>query len=227
MSSTDRFQEVWTRVREAERRSKRPPGSVKVVGAAKAQPARALESYAAWCASVGVPCLLGENYLQEHELRPKLQGAEWHFIGHLQRNKVKDAIGSFRLIESLDSDRLADQINKICLERSVQQDVLLQVNVSKDEAKHGIEPAQVSEMLREASSRWPALRIRGLMAITRLYDNPEDARNDFAELRKLAERSPFAEQPCLSMGMSADFEIAIEEGATLVRIGTAMFGERS
>lgn len=170
----------------------------------------------------------GENRVQEflgkYGLFPT---ANWHFIGTLQTNKVKDVVGKARLIHSVDSTKLLAEISKRAETAGVVQSVLLEVNVSGESTKHGLRPADVREALIEAS-QMPAVAVKGLMTMAP-FGRPEDARWVFRELREL--RDSLREMPLngveldeLSMGMSNDFRVAVEEGATIVRIGTAIFG---
>jgi PLP dependent protein len=173
-------------------------------------------------------CDFGENRVQEflgkYGLFPT---ADWHFIGSLQTNKVKDIVGKACLIHSVDSSRLLEEIDKRARAAGVVQPVLLEVNVSGEESKHGFAPADVREALVEASGM-AGVAVRGLMTMAP-FGRPEDARWVFRELREL--RDSLREMPLnsvelseLSMGMSNDFRVAVEEGATIVRVGTAIFG---
>jgi pyridoxal phosphate enzyme (YggS family) len=155
----------------------------------------------------------------------------WHFIGQLQRRKVRDAIGTFELIHSVDSVELAQEINRRAGDAGVKQAVLLEVNIAGEASKAGFHP---DTLMRDLGilGNLPHLRIQGLMTIPPPTEQPEDARPHFRGLRELGARIAAKGMPSLvmqeySMGMSHDFEVAIEEGATLVRIGTAIFGERN
>ena len=167
---------------------------------------------------------LGENRVQEAKEKVAVLGrpVPWHLIGQLQTNKVKDALALFDLIHSIDRLELARECDRRARTGGRIVDVLLEVNVAGEASKGGFGPGQVAEAL-EAVARLDHLRIRGLMAIPPAVERAEDARGWFRELRGLAERHGLKE---LSMGMSADFEVAIEEGATMVRVGTAIFGAR-
>lgn len=172
----------------------------------------------------------GENYVQE--LREKIElwtgkPVRWHFIGHLQSNKVKYIIDSIHLLHSLDSLRLAKEVQKRA-QKPV--DVLLEVHTTEEATKTGVRPDEVVELARQVS-HLDKVRIRGLMTMGPFSDNPEDSRSSFrllAELRRSIEREriPGVAMEDLSMGMTHDYEIAIEEGATILRIGTAIFGKR-
>jgi pyridoxal phosphate enzyme (YggS family) len=179
--------------------------------------------------------ILGENRVQEGEAKAALVGgATWHLVGPLQSNKAKRALATFAVIESVDSVELAERLDRLAAEvrPGERVPVLLEVNVDGDAAKAGFDP----EVLDGAMSRLADLRhleLRGLMTVGRLVEQPEDARPTFIALRELSERlratggsSGSALGPALSMGMSDDYPIAIEEGATIVRVGRALFGER-
>jgi PLP dependent protein len=174
--------------------------------------------------------VFGENRVQEaREKIPAVPGAAWHLIGSLQRNKAKEAVRLFQVIESVDSEELAEEISRRAAQQERVLDVLIQVNVAREPQKHGAAPEDAAALVRRASDL-PGLRLRGFMTIAPLVSNPEEARPVFRALRDLRDRLeretrvPLAE---LSMGMSDDFEVAIEEGATMVRVGRAIFGDRT
>jgi pyridoxal phosphate enzyme (YggS family) len=174
--------------------------------------------------------VFGENYVQEAGEKIKLvgEGATWHFIGHLQTNKVKYMKGLFGLVHSVDSEKLASEMSRKLKAWGLEQDILIQVNVSGEESKSGVEPGGLSELAGRLMAM-KELRIKGLMTMPPYFEDPERARPDFAKLRKLrdaVEAELKIKLPVLSMGMSGDFEAAIEEGSTMVRVGTAIFGER-
>lgn len=164
---------------------------------------------------------VGENKVQEaRDKKPLVSGtARWHLIGHLQSNKAKDAVRLFDVIETVDSVELAEKIAKAALAAGKRQEILLQVNVGREEQKSGADPKDLPALAREVAAI-DGISLRGLMAIPP-FD--EDPRPHFRTLRELKERIGVAE---LSMGMSEDFEIAIEEGSTIVRVGRAIFGAR-
>jgi pyridoxal phosphate enzyme (YggS family) len=175
--------------------------------------------------------VLGENRVQEGEAKaPFVDGATWHLIGPLQSNKARRAIETFDVIESVDSAALAERLDRLVGEDSTTRrlPVLLQVNVDRDPAKAGFRPAALPDAMA-ALEPLPHLEIRGLMTVGRLVERPEDARPTFVALRELSEqlrsRGPSVGRE-LSMGMTDDFEVAVEEGATIVRVGRALFGER-
>ena len=167
---------------------------------------------------------LGENRVQEAKTKVAELGrpAAWHLIGHLQTNKVKDALELFDVIHSLDRLELAREIERRAAARGPRGEVLLQVNVAAEPSKGGVGPDAVGETL-DAIGKLAHVRVRGLMTIPPEVEHAEDSRPWFRRLRELAERHGLRE---LSMGMSGDFEVAVEEGATMVRVGTAVFGPR-
>jgi pyridoxal phosphate enzyme (YggS family) len=168
--------------------------------------------------------VFGESKVQEARAKiPLVAGrARWHMIGHLQTNKARDAVALFELIHSVDSVKLAGAINEAAERAGKRQPILLEINVSGERSKFGFPPAQFSAAL-EQINLFSRLEVQGLMAIAPYSDDPQKARPYFRKLRELAEEFSL---PQLSMGMTGDFEVAIEEGATMARIGTAIFGER-
>jgi len=208
---------VRERVARAAERAGRKPADVLLIGVSKTVEAERIRQAIA----AGVPAL-GENRVQEAKDKVALLGraVPWHLIGHLQTNKVKDALALFDVIHSLDRLDLARELDRRAGGRAI--DVLLQVNVGGEASKGGFEPADVTAAL-DALAGLEALRLRGLMTIPPPVERAEDARGWFRTLADLAKRHGLAD---LSMGMSADFEVAIEEGATMVRVGTAIFGPR-
>ena len=180
--------------------------------------------------------LFGESKVQEFSLKIEalkdLPGAEWHMIGHLQTNKANKAAELFSSIDSVDSLRLAEKLNSSAQQLGKKLAVLIEINVGGEEAKSGIEPGSHElENLLQAAGRLDHLAIRGLMTVPPFTDDPQGARPFFRKLHEirdqiLARRRPSVTMDVLSMGMSHDFEVAIEEGSTCVRVGTAIFGER-
>jgi hypothetical protein len=197
---------------------------VTLVAVSKTMPAAAIRE----AVSAGVK-ILGENRVQE--AREKIEAlpgaAEWHLIGHLQTNKAKLAVGLFDCIHSLDSVRLAQELGRHAEEAGRRLRCLVEVNLGEEAQKSGVDVAEVRPLL-EAARRLPQLSVQGLMTIPPFLPDPESVRPFFRRLRDLRDRleSEGWTLPDLSMGMSHDFEVAIEEGATLVRIGTAIFGSR-
>lgn len=223
-----RYREALARVAEAASRANRPPESVSVLAVTKTvDPERIRQAYD------GGARRFGENYVQEAlgKVDRLPLDAEWHMIGHLQSNKAKRAVEVFRCVESVDRPSLADALEKAARARGVTLDVLVQVNTGDEETKSGTTP-EGAETLAGRFAEWPSLRLRGLMAIPPYFEDAEDARPHFRAMRELGERIaglglPGVSMDVLSMGMSHDFPVAVEEGATLVRIGTAIFGERA
>lgn len=204
----------------------RDPATVTLVAVSKTVPAERLR--AAVAAGLRV---LGENRVQEAEFKARLvDGASWHLVGPLQSNKAKRALETFEVIQSVDSLDLARRLDRLAAEVHPDRSVsaLLQVNIDDDPAKAGFQPAALAASIDEILAL-PSLAIGGLMTIGRLAPRPEDARVTFRALRLLSE-SLRRDRPSLgaglSMGMSDDYPIAVEEGATLVRVGRALFGER-
>lgn len=209
----------------AARRAERDPNSVQLVAVSKTHPAEAVVA-----AVAAGQRIFGESRVQE--ARDKIPacppGLDWHFIGHLQKNKVRQALPLFSFFHSIDSTGLAQAMDRIAGETGKPVEGLLEVNISGEESKHGFNPEALRKELA-VLLKLPYLRIRGLMTMAPYSENPEDARPVFRALRELrdelqsAHNCPLAE---LSMGMSGDFEPAIDEGATLVRVGSSIFGAR-
>ena len=218
---------VLERIRQAAKIAERDPREVKILAAAKAQD---LDSIEAAIAS-GVS-LIGENYVQEAKFkRMSLAGdVEWHLIGHLQRNKAKAAVEFFQVIESLDNVELARELDKEGRKRNVPVRALIEVNLGGEETKSGVAKDRVVNFL-QTIAELPHLRVEGLMTVPPFRDNCEEVRPYFRELRQLRDqlhglKFPNVDLRELSMGMTHDYPIAVEEGATIVRIGTALFGPR-
>ena len=217
---------ILARIADAARRAGRDAAEVQLVAVSKGVSAeRLLTAHAA-----GIDTF-GENRVQEAEAKVvAVNGAAWHLVGHLQSNKARRAVELFDAIESVDSIELATRLSALALEHRGGQDlpIYLQVNVDRDPAKAGLDPAFLPAALATISAL-PGLELRGLMTVGRLVDEPEQARLTFRHLRELS-GSLRTDHPGLgnglSMGMSDDFELAVEEGATVVRVGRALFGER-
>lgn len=170
--------------------------------------------------------IFGENRVQEAQEKIKaIQGGiHWHFIGHLQTNKVKDAVSLFEMIQSVDSLRLAQKLNEISAQRGHPLQILLEINIGQELNKCGVLETELDGILKEIK-KLSHLDLRGLMTVAPFFENPEDVRPYFKKMKILFDR---LEKPeILSMGMSHDFEIAIEEGTTMIRLGQAIFGPRS
>ncbi len=233
-----RFDAVQTRIANAAARAGRTPGEITLVGVAKRQPKQRI--LAAVAAGVRV---LGQSYIQEmREVRPQIEAAlagalesptpqlEWRMVGRLQRNKAGLAARLFDAIETVDRPELAQTLSRRAVQEGRELDVLIQVSLCGEAQKGGCESGAMAK-LAESILELPNLQLRGLMTIPAADPNPERARPVFAALRELREElgrvdSKLA-QGALSMGMSGDFEVAIEEGATLARVGTALFGDRT
>jgi len=203
-----------------------PPG-VRLVAAAKTRsPAEILEA-----AEAGVE-IVGENYVQEAERACQAVGnrVQWHFIGHLQRNKVKRAVRVFDMIETVDSAAIAGEIDRRCREIDKSMPVLVEVNSGRESQKSGVHPEAVEGLVREIAALGN-VRVMGLMTMGPRVGDPEDARPYFVETRKVFERLeglhlPGVTMACLSMGMTNSYRVAIEEGASIIRIGSKLFGPR-
>ena len=176
--------------------------------------------------------IVGENYVQEAVRKHREIGdnVKWHMIGHLQRNKVRDALSVSSLIQSVDSLRLAREIDRQCGRSGKIMPVLMEINIAGEGTKYGINPDEAPDMLRQIAS-FPNLRVEGLMTMEPYLDNPEDSRPYFKRMKRLFDEIksydiPNAEMRILSMGMSNSYEVAIEEGSNMVRIGTKLFGPR-
>lgn len=222
----ERLELVRGRIADAERRSGRAPGSATLVGVVKTLPP---ETVAA-AVRAGLADL-GENRVQEAELHQRAvarTAARWHMIGHLQGNKAGKAVGCFDLVHGIDDAGLAETLDRRACAAGRVMSVLVEVNTSGEDSKFGVAPAGLPELL-ERTAAFAGLELRGLMTVGAPVARPGDARAGFAALRAMrdaAERRLGRTLPELSMGMSGDYEVAVEEGATLVRVGTALFGER-
>jgi pyridoxal phosphate enzyme (YggS family) len=231
MSISANIASIQQRITDAVTRAGRKPDSIVLMAVTKTQPVELIHE--AYSAGLRV---FGENRVQEFsgkaEALQDLKSAEWHMIGHLQTNKAIKAVGLFTVIDSVDSVKLAEKLNEAARSLNKKLAVLIEVNVGGEAAKTGIaQDSPELENLLLAAPRLEALEFRGLMTVPPFTDDPEDARPYFRKLRELRDRIAARRLPAvavdqLSMGMSHDFEVAIEEGSTCVRIGTAIFGER-
>ncbi|KWX06848.1 YggS family pyridoxal phosphate-dependent enzyme [Hydrogenibacillus schlegelii] len=223
-----RIEAVRARIRQAAERSGRDPATVRLVLATKTVPATRLRA-----AALAGATAFGENRAQElRDKAPALSDleVEWHFIGHLQTNKVKDVLPYIRLLHSLDRPTLAEALNRRLEREGRTLEVLLQVNTSGEESKFGVAPEAALPFYKEVV-RLPALRVRGFMTIGAHTNDEAAVRESFRRLREIRDRAlalGLGETPPveLSMGMSGDLELAVEEGATIVRVGSAIFGPR-
>ncbi|MDR2042918.1 MAG: YggS family pyridoxal phosphate-dependent enzyme [Clostridium sp.] len=219
--------EVYRRISQSCQKAGRDRKEVVCIAVSKTKPNAMIEE--AYRAGVRD---FGENKVQElAEKAAALPGdIRWHMIGHLQRNKVKDIVGRVFLIHSVDSFRLAEEISRQARRKDVEVNILLEVNVSGEESKFGITPEEAPE-LAQAVAALPSIHVKGLMTIAPFVENPEENRKYFKQLRQLsvdirAKNIDNVHMSVLSMGMTGDYQIAVEEGAVYVRVGTGIFGER-
>ena len=225
MGVSDNLLAVRQRIGAACQRAGRDPASVTLLAVSKGQPPEAVEE----AARLGLD-LFGENKVQEAKGKIPLclDRLRWHMIGHLQTNKCRDAVELFEMIQSVDSLHLAAEISKWADRAARTVPVLLEANVAGESSKSGYPPQRLLAELAPVSAL-PRIEIHGLMTMAPWTPEPEKVRPIFRQLGELRRRCQDllgAPLPCLSMGMTGDFEVAVEEGATLVRIGTALFGER-
>lgn len=222
------YREVKERIAEAAKRAGRDPKEVTLLAVSKTKPVSNIRTLMAEGQRA-----FGENYVQE--LTEKISeigdAAEWHMIGHLQRNKVKYIIGKVRLIHAVDSVRLAEQIEKGAVKTGSEADVLMEVNIAREESKWGFMEEEALDAAHEIAA-FPHVHLHGLMTSAPIAENPEDNRKYFSGLRELARRIgeegfDNVSMDTLSMGMTQDYEVAVEEGATIVRVGSAIFGKRN
>ena len=224
---TENLAIVEKKITEACERAKRSRQEVTLIAVSKTKPVALLEeAYQAGARD------FGENKVQEMmDKIPVLpEDIKWHMIGHLQRNKVKYLIGKTALIHSVDSLRLAEEISRLSVKNDVTTDILIEVNIAEEESKFGTSREEAISLVEEVS-KLSGIRICGLMTIAPYVTDPEDNRKYFQEIKKLsvdiANRNiDNVSMSILSMGMTGDYEVAIEEGATMVRVGTGIFGER-
>lgn len=224
----ENLETVHENIRKACERAGRDPGEVTLISVSKTKPVPMLEeAYAAGSRD------FGENKVQEimdkYPVLPK--DIRWHMIGHLQRNKVKYIIDKVFLIHSVDSLRLAQEVSNQALKKNVDVDILIEVNIAEEESKFGVARDETIQLVKEIAVL-PHIHIKGLMTIAPFVANPEDNRNYFQQIRELSvdiERKNIdnVSMSVLSMGMTGDYMVAIEEGATMIRVGTGIFGERN
>jgi len=224
----NRIEQVKKRIKDTAEACKRPMASIHLVAVSKTMPAEVVQD----AIEAGISDL-GENYIQEAKEKINVLAAypvTWHFIGHLQSNKARYAVRLFDLIHSVDSLKLAQELNKYAQKNDKIQAILIQVNVAKEASKSGVYVEDAVQLLKEVS-RLENIVVKGLMTMPPYFNAPDKARPFFTALRELRdqikmEAIPNISMDELSMGMTGDFEAAIEEGATIVRIGTAIFGDR-
>jgi len=203
------------------------PEGVRLLAAAKTRTAEEISE----AIKAGVT-MIGENYLQDatNVFYDVKENAEWHFIGHLQRNKAKKAVDLFDMIESVDSFRLAKEIDRHCKEKDKSMPILIEVNSGEEDQKTGVAPGDLIEVIKEISVL-ENIKVMGLMTMGPRFGDPEDSRPYFKKTRELFDQIkalslPDIEMKYLSMGMTNSYKVALEEGANVVRIGTKIFGER-
>ncbi|PYX34562.1 MAG: YggS family pyridoxal phosphate-dependent enzyme [Acidobacteria bacterium] len=232
MSIVENIARVRERIASAAGRVGRDPKEITLMAVSKTFPVeRIREAYAAGLR------VFGENRVQEFSEKSgalsELADAEWHLIGHLQTNKAAKAVELFEEVDSVDSVRLAEKLNSAAEKLGKTLPILIEINVGAEDAKSGAAPASDElEQILLAAPRWGNLTIRGLMTVPPYSEDPENARPFFRQLRGIrnqmsSRKLPAIAMDVLSMGMSHDFEVAIEEGSTCVRVGTAIFGERT
>jgi pyridoxal phosphate enzyme (YggS family) len=229
VSVSARLAEVRARIDAAARGAGRDPSSIRLVAVSKTFPIDAVrEAYAAGHRD------FGENRVQEAlekiSASPDLPDARWHLLGHLQSNKARKAAPAFAMIQSVDSVDLLQKLDAAAADSGHAPELLVQVDLAGEDTKYGIPPTEVPRML-DAAAQCRAARVVGLMTLPPIPDTPEDSRPWFRRLRDLRDGWHAAGVPAkllleLSMGMSGDFEVAVQEGATIVRVGTAIFGSR-
>ncbi len=228
MDLVSNLNSVRERIENAAAKTGRDSSEIKLVAVTKkVEPERVIKSI-----NLGINTF-GENYAQEFRDKFKVlekevdQEIKWHFIGQLQKNKVKYVMGKVELIHSLDSLSVAEEINKRAENMGIMVPVLIEVDTGGEESKGGINPSKLEEFLKELRCL-SSIDVQGLMTMPPYFDDPETARPYFYRLRELRDSllASFPKLNELSMGMSGDFEVAIEEGATIIRVGSAIFGER-
>jgi PLP dependent protein len=231
MSIAENIARIQNQIAAAAQRAGRNPNEITLMAVSKTFPVEQIrEAYAAGLR------VFGENKVQEFFAKASalrdLRDVEWHLIGHLQTNKAAKATELFDAVDSVDSVRMADKLNAFAESAGKTLSILIEINVGGESAKSGVPPASDElEQILQTASRWGNLEIRGLMTIPPYSEDPELSRPHFRQLRHIrdsiaASNLPQIAMTVLSMGMSHDFEVAIDEGATCVRVGTAIFGER-
>lgn len=240
----ERFESVCARLHKATAYSGRDADNITLIAISKTHPAAVLAELAAYWSAKGKEArpVFGENYIQEaahkqietaslllKKLGRDAPAPEWHFTGHVQSRKAREVTGRFSLIHTLDSEKLALHIQKCVMDNNLPpQETLIQINIGEEPQKSGVLPAEAEKLLL-AMANIPEVRVRGLMCLPPNFDDAETSRPYFAKLRNLRDslqKNCGIPLPHLSMGMSHDCEVAIEEGATMVRIGTDIFGAR-
>lgn len=226
MTVKDRYEIVVENIKKACERSGRNPEDITLISVTKTHGAELInEAIDAGAKDIG------ENKAQElcnkyDDVKP----VRWHFIGHLQTNKVKTIVDKVVMIHSVDSDKLASEIDKRAKSSGVVMDILVEINIGMEDSKSGATEEEARDLIKKIRDEYQNLRVRGLMCVPPITDNPENSRRYFRKLKdifeSIKELSEDENFDTLSMGMSGDYEVAIEEGATVVRVGTAIFGAR-
>jgi pyridoxal phosphate enzyme (YggS family) len=221
-----RLNSLQERLQSAALRASRLPEDVRLLPASKTVPVEVLRELL----TLGMG-ILGENRVQEAKAKVSMlpSSCQWHFIGGLQSNKVKEAVRLFQVIHSIDSRNLIDEVAKRAAEAGKTQQILIEINAAGEASKHGVPPVEAQTLVEYANEK-KSLEVLGLMAVVPFYEDAEKVRPYFKQVRELRDSMESATGillPELSMGMSHDFEVAVEEGATWVRVGTALFGGRS
>lgn len=233
MSVAENIREVEAKIAAAAEKSGRKAEDVLLLAVSKTKPVELIgEAVKAGCVS------LGENKVQEimEKYEPMMEYApagdriHWHLIGHLQTNKVKYIIDKVDMVHSVESLKLAEEIEKRAAQKGIVMDILIEVNMAEEESKFGVKPEDTEALLREIS-KMEHIRVRGLMTVAPFVENQEENREVFHQMRELlvdmnGKKIDNIKMDTLSMGMTGDYEVAIEEGATIVRVGTGIFGER-
>lgn len=224
---SNNLQHIKQQIEKAALKTGRNPADITLVAVTKTVPVERIEE-ALQCGVIHI----GENRVQEAQGKYPLIGdrACWHLIGHLQTNKVKHALPMFQLIHAVDRLKLAEEISRVAVQRELTANILVQVNVAGEDTKYGLDPAETMDFVQHIC-RLPGLKIEGLMTIAPFVDDPEEVRPVFRALRRQAEtirnrKLPGVSMDILSMGMTGDYTVAIEEGSTLIRVGTGIFGNR-
>lgn len=226
MTVKDRYEIVLDNIKKACERSGRNPEDITLISVTKTHGAELInEAIDAGAKDIG------ENKAQELcDKYDDVKPVRWHFIGHLQTNKVKTIVDKVVMIHSVDSDKLASEIDKRAKASGIVMDILVEINIGMEDSKSGATEEEARDLIKKIRDEYQNLRVRGLMCVPPITDNPENSRRYFRKLKdifeSIKELSEDENFDTLSMGMSGDYEVAIEEGATVVRVGTAIFGAR-
>jgi pyridoxal phosphate enzyme (YggS family) len=226
-SVEEKIKDIWSRIEKAGEKIGKNKQDIKLVAVTKTVEVERIKE----AIKCGIK-IIGENRVQEAELKfgQITEKVEKHLVGHLQTNKAKKAVELFDFIQSVDSQRIAQEISRRASQTGKVMDVLVEINTSGEKTKFGIDPHEVLPFLKSISNL-EGIKIKGLMTIGLFSDNPEDTRPCFKKLKSIfekikSENIPHVEMMYLSMGMTSDFEVAIQEGSNLVRVGTGIFGPR-